>query len=169
MGITNSLAAFGAYPWTRALLCVAVLGIPDFRATAKDEASAAPSAIKCEVRYHFRERMEGVKPGGKQYSAPSYEKESVINGRVAHLPYRFEIKLGEKGAGILEVNILGSDGKALHGYPKTVSNAFTDAANPTTQQFEIPVAPELAQKIEKALLAKNQHLTEVQLVVESSP
>ena len=167
MGIASSLAVVGAWPWMRALLCFAVLGMSDFRATAKDETAATALVIKCEVRYHFRERMEGVKPGGKQYSAPSYERESVVDGRVAHLPYRFEIKLGEQGVGILEVNILGRDGKALHGYPKRV-NASSGTVNRTSQEFEIPVAPDMARTIEKTLLAKNQHLTQVQLVVESS-
>jgi hypothetical protein len=169
MGLASSLAVVGAWPWMRGLLCFAMLGISDFRATAKDETAATASAIKCEVRYHFRERMEGVKPDGKQYSAPSYERERVVDGRVAHLPYRFEIKFGEKGAGVLEVNILGGDGKPLHGYPKTIANASTGTVNRTSQEFEIPVAPDLARTIEKTLLAKNQHLTEIQLVVESSP
>jgi hypothetical protein len=42
------------------------------------------------------------------------------------------------------------------------------AAEATTQHFEIPVTPELAAKIEKDLLEKNQHLTQVQLVVQQS-
>jgi len=134
------------------------------------------------IRYHFRERLEGVKPGGKQYSAPAYETEAlppsiapsngeqvwVIKGKVAHLPYSFVINLGGKGAGTLEVNILTADGKPLHGYPKTVANAFAQGTEATSQDFEIPVTPELAAKIEKDLLHKNQHLTQVQLVVQMS-
>lgn len=133
------------------------------------------------IRYHFRERLEGVKPGGKQYSAPAYETEQlpssapsnkgqvqVIEGRVAHLPYSFVINLGGKGAGTLEVNILTANGEPLRGYPKTVANAFAQAAEATTQEFEIPVTPELRAKIEKDLLEKNQHLTQVQLVVQTS-
>jgi hypothetical protein len=134
------------------------------------------------IRYHFRERLEGVKPGGKQYSAPAYETEAlppsiaasngeqvqVIEGKVAHLPYSFVINLGAKGAGTLEVKILTADGKPLRGYPKTVANAFADGAEATSQEFEIPVTPDLAAKIEKDFLEKNQHLTQVQLVVQRS-
>lgn len=134
------------------------------------------------IRYHFRERLEGVKPGGKQYSAPAYETEAlppsiaasngeqgqVIEGKVAHLPYSFVINLGGKGAGTLEVNILTVDGKPLRGYPKTVANAFAQGSEATSQEFEIPVTPELSAEIEKNFLEKNQHLTQVQLVVQTS-
>jgi len=106
----------------------------------------------------------------KKHSAPSYEKEALVKARVAHLSYRFVIKFGGKSAGTLEVNILDDDGKPLHGYPQTtIVHALAGAANPSRQEFEIPVAPDLARTIEKTLLAKNQHLTQVQLVVESSP
>jgi hypothetical protein len=64
----------------------------------------------------------GDKAGWKKYSAPAYEKEAVVNGRVAHLPYRFVIQLDEQGA--LEVNIFDSEGKALHGYPRKIENPF---------------------------------------------
>jgi hypothetical protein len=141
-----------------------LLRIVGFPATAKDEARGSPAAIRCEVRYHFRERVEGAAPGEKQYSAPSYEKEALAGGRVAHLPYRFKVTLGEKKPGILEVNILDAKGKALAGYPKTVAYVY-DPANPTTQEFDIPVGPRLARRIEKTLLAKHQKLTQVQLVV----
>jgi len=92
----------------------------------------------------------------------------VIKGRVAHLPYSFVINLGGKGAGTLEVNILTADGEPLRGYPKTLANAFAQGAEATSQEFEIPVTPKLAAKIEKDLLEKNQHLTQVQLVVQTS-
>jgi hypothetical protein len=132
------------------------------------------------IRYHFRERLEGAKPGGKQYSAPAYETEQlppssarsngeqaqIIEGKVAHLPYRFVISLGGKSAETLEVKILTADGNPLRGYPKTVANAFAQADGATSQDFEIPVTPRLAAKIEKGLLEKNQHLTQVQLVVQ---
>ena len=118
----------------------------------------------------------------QQYSAPAYETEKlppssaasngeqgqVIEGKVAHLPYSFVINLGGKGAGTLEVNILTADGEPLRGYPKTVANAFGQAAEATSQEFEIPVTPKLSAKIEKGLLEKNQHLTQVQLVVQTS-
>jgi hypothetical protein len=132
--------------------------------TAKDEARGSPAAIRCEVRYHFRERVEGAARGEKEYSAPSYEKEALAGGRVAQLPYRFKVTLGEKKPVVLEVNILDAEGKALAGYPKTVAYVY-DPANPTTQEFDIPVGPKLARKIEKRLLSKHQELTQVQLVV----
>ena len=141
-----------------------------------------PPGLVAVIRYHFRERLEGVKPGGKEYSAPAYETETlppsiaasngeqgrVIKGKVAHLPYSFVINLGAKGAATLEVNILTADGEPLRGYPKTVANAFAQGAEVTSQDFEIPVTPKLRTKIEKGLLEKNQHLTQVQLVVHTS-
>ena len=163
----------------RALFCLAVCGFASLPAKAENEVTPAIVGV---IRYHFRERLEGVKPGGKQYSAPAYETEQlppssppsngeqvqVIEGRVAHLPYSFVINLGGKGAGILEVKIVTADGEPLRGYPKTVANAFAPGAEATSQDFEIPVAPKLAAKIEKDLLEKNQHLTQVQLVVQTS-
>jgi hypothetical protein len=52
--------------------------------------------------------------------------------------------------------------------PSTVANAFTQGAEATSQEFEIPVTPKLAANIKKNLLEKNQHLTQVQLVVQTS-
>jgi hypothetical protein len=151
-------------------------GVP---AQAENEVTPAIVGV---IRYHFRERLEGVKPGGKQYSAPAYETEKlppssaasngeqgrVIKGKVAHLPYSFVINLGGKGAGTLEVKILTADGEPLRGYPKTVANAFAQGSEATSQDFEIPVTPKLSAEIEKGLLEKNQHLTQVQLVVHVS-
>ena len=179
MSILSLLAALVGRPSTRAIFCLAVCGFASLPAKAENE---VPPALVGVVRYHFRERLEGVKPGGKQYSAPAYETEAlppsiaasneeqvrVIKGRVAHLPYSFVINLGGKGAGTLEVNILTADGEPLRGYPKTLANAFAQGAEATSQEFEIPVTPKLAAKIEKDLLEKNQHLTQVQLVVQTS-
>ena len=173
------LAAVVARPSTRAIFCLALCGFASLPAIAENE---VPPALVGVVRYHFRERLEGVKAGGKKYSAPAYETEAlppsiaasneeqvrVIKGRVAHLPYTFVINLGGKDAGTLEVNILTADGEPLRGYPKTLANAFPPAAEATSQEFEIPVTPKLAAKIEKDLLEKNQHLTQVQLVVQTS-
>src|SRR5262245_54780189 len=161
------------------ILCLAVCGFASLPAKAENEVTPAIVGV---IRYHFRERLEGAKPGEKQYSAPAYETEQlppsnapsnkeqmqVIEGKVAHLPYSFVINLGGKGAGTLEVKILTADGKPLRGYPKTVANAFAQGAEVTSQDFEIPVTPELKAKIEKGLLEKNQHLTQVQLVVQTS-
>jgi hypothetical protein len=179
MTILSLLAGVVARLPTRAIFCLAVLGFATLPTKAENEVTPA---LVGEIRYHFRERLEGVKPGGKQYSAPAYETEKlapssassngqqaqVIEGKVAHLPYSFVISLGGKGAGILEVNILTADGTPLRGYPKTVANAFANSAEVTSQDFEIPVTPELRANIEKNLLEKNQHLTQVQLVVQKS-
>jgi hypothetical protein len=179
VSILSLLAALVGRPSARAIFWLAVCGVVSLPAMAKDEVTPAIVGV---IRYHFRERLEGVKPGGKQYSAPAYETETLppsiapstgeqvrlIKGRVAHLPYSFVINLGGKGAGTLEVNILTSDGEPLRGYPKTIANAFPQAAEATSQEFEIPVTPKLAAKIEKDLLEKNQHLTQVQLVVHTS-
>ena len=179
MTILSLLRALVARSSTRAIFCLAVCGFAGLPAKAENEVAPAIVGV---IRYHFRERLEGVKPGGKQYSAPAYETEQlppsitppneervrVIKGKVAHLPYSFVINLGGKGSGTLEVNILRADGKPLRGYPKTVANAFAQGAEVTSQDFEIPVTPKLAAKIEKNLLEKNQHLTQVQLLVQTS-
>src|SRR5437764_6929112 len=173
------LATLVVRPSTRAIFCLAMCGFASLPAQADNEVTPGLVGV---IRYHFRERLEGVKPGGKQYSAPAYETEKlppssassngqrvqVIEGKVAHLPYSFVINLGAKGAGRLEVNILTADGKPLRGYPKTVTNAFVHGTEATSQDFEIPVIPELAANIEKDLLQKNQYLTQVQLVVQTS-
>jgi hypothetical protein len=177
--ILSLLRALVARHLTRAIFCLAVCGFASLPAIAENDVTPSLTGV---IRYHFRERLEGVKPGGKQYSAPAYETEQlppssapsnkeqvqIIEGRVAHLPYNFVINLGGKGAGTLEVKILTAGGKPLRGYPKTVANAFAKGAEATSQDFEIPVTPNLAAKIEKNLLEKNQHLTQVQLVVQTS-
>jgi hypothetical protein len=141
----------------RAILCLAVCGFASLPAKAENEMTPGLVGV---IRYHFRERLEGVKPCGKQYSAPAYETEAlppsiapsngeqvrVIKGKVAHLPYSFVINLGGKGAGTLEVKILTADGEPLRGYPKTVANAFAQGTEATSQNFEIPVTPKLAAK-----------------------
>jgi hypothetical protein len=164
MYIVSAPKLYGRLAWMCGLSSFALLRIVGFAATAENDARDAPTAIRCEVRYHFRERLEGARPGEKQYSSPSYEKETLAGGRVAHLPYRFQVTLGEKKPSMLEINILDAEGKTLSGYPKTIPYAY-DPANPTTQEFDIPVGPELARNIEKTLLAKHQQLTQVQLVV----
>ena len=180
MAILSFLEALVSRLSTLAIFCLAVCGFASLPAQAENEVTPAIVGV---IRYHFRERLEGVKPGGKRFSAPAYEIEQlppssapsnkeqgqVIEGKVAHLPYRFVINLGGKGAGILEVKILTADGKPLRGYPKTVANAFAQGAEATSQDFEIPVTPGLRTKIEKGLLEKNQHLTQVQLIVQTSP
>src|SRR5436190_3493303 len=179
MSILSLLAVLVGRPSMRAIFCLAVCGFASLPAIAENEVTPGLVGV---IRYHFRERLEGLKPGGKQYSAPACETEQlptpsapsngeqgqVVEGKVAHLPYSFVINLGAKGAGTLEVNILTMDGKPMRGYPKTVANAFAQGTEATSQEFEIPVTPKLAAKIEKGLLEKNQHLTQVQLIVQTS-
>jgi hypothetical protein len=171
---------------TLVLPCIALLGILSVPAEGKVEPRPAAPELVCQIRYHFREHLEGVKPGGKNVSAAADEREALpsarvvlsdgqrvllVEGRVTHLPYRFAIKWtrsGDPNAGTLEVNILDTAGKPLRGYPQTVKNPFK-AANPGSQEFEIPIAKELAQTIEKALLARNQFVTHVDLSIEFSP
>jgi hypothetical protein len=171
-----------------AFSCVALLANLRVSAADKDDAASAPMPIACEVRYHFRERIADAKPGEKQFSAPATERESlppsrlvdsdgqqaqVVEGRVAHLPsYRFAIKLSRSegtDAGKLEVNILDAAGKPLSGYPQTMANPFADASEQDGKVFEIPITKYRTQMIEKTLLAKDQRLTYVGLVIKPSP
>ena len=171
-----------------AFSCIALLANLRVSAAEKDEAVSAPMAIACQVRYHFRERIADAKPGEKQFSAPATEREALpasrqvvsdgqqaqlVEGRVAHLPYhRFAIKLtrGEgTDVGRLEVNILDATGKPLSGYPQTMANPFADASDPDGKEFEIPITKHRTQVIEKTLLARNQQLTYVALVIKPSP
>jgi hypothetical protein len=87
-----------------------------------------------------------------------------VKGRVAHLPYSFQITIDRAGA--LEVNIADEHGRPLDAFPKTIANAFGDTAHPTTQQFDIPFSERLAHAVERKLFDRNQHLTQIQLVVE---
>ena len=180
-------AAFRVARGRRVLACLALFGIVSGAAAEENQSASAPAKVTCEVRYHFRERLEGIKPGGKKVSAPADEREALppsrvvlsngqqtqlVQGRVAHLPYWFAIKLtGNRGpaAGTLDVNILDSSGKPLPGYPQSIENPFAKTPNPSSREFEIPIAKELAQTIAKTLLARNQFVTHVDLAIESSP
>jgi len=170
-----------------AFSCVALLANLRVSAADKNDAASKPMAISGEVRYHFRERIAHAKAGEKQFSAPATEREAlplsrlvgsdgqqaqVVEGRVAHLPsYRFAIKLSrDEGthADKLEVNILDAAGKPLSGYPQTIANPFADASDQDGKEFEIPITKYRTQMIEKTLLAKDQHLTYVALVIKPS-
>ncbi len=86
---------------------------------------------------------------------------------MAHLPYRFLIKLsrsGESQAETLEVNVLDSAGKSLSGFPQTMPNPLARTGDANRKEFEIPVGA-LKKKIEKTLLAQEQFLTHVDLIV----
>jgi len=152
------------------------------RALGADE-SSSPLPFAAEVRYHFREQIRNAKPGEKKFSAPSFEREAlpvshiavsagstarIVESSVAHLPYRFAIKINRSGASaseILEVNILDHAGKSLVGFPQTMPNPLTKTGDTSRKEFEIRVSKSLKKKIEKTVLAKDQFLTRVELVI----
>jgi hypothetical protein len=148
-----------------------------------DEPPSPPPPFACEVRYHFREQFNNPKPGQKRFSAPSYEREPlpmsritisnglaarIVEGRVAHLPYQFSVKIGRSSEGeaaTLEVNVLDSSGKPLAGFPQIMPNPLTKTGDSTRKDFEIPIGEALKKKINKTLLAQEQFLTHVDLIV----
>jgi hypothetical protein len=149
-----------------------------------EEPSYTPAPSACEVRYHFREHFRNAKPGEKTVSAPSFEREGlpklhvadlngvperIVEGRVAHLPYRFLVKISRADNGseaeTLEVNVLDSSGRPLAGFPQVMPNPLTKGGDISRKAFEIPIDQALKEKIEKALLAKEQFITHVDLIV----
>jgi hypothetical protein len=148
-----------------------------------EEPSQTLAPFACEIRYHFREKIPDAKPGEKQVSAPSHEREvlplsrrsvaggasvQLVSGRVRHLPYRFVLKIiRREGAGqeTLEVNILDRSGKPLAGFPQRMPNPLARTPESSRKDFEIPVNTSLRKKIEKSLLARDQFLTHVSLIV----
>jgi hypothetical protein len=149
-----------------------------------DEPSYTPAPFACEVRYHFREHFRHAKPGEKTVSAPSFKREGlpklrvadlngvrerIIEGRVGHLPYQFLVKIsranGDSEAETLEVNVLDSSGKPLAGFPQVMPNPITKGGDISRKEFEIPIDQVLKEKIEKSLLAKEQFITHVDLIV----
>jgi hypothetical protein len=172
---------------SRRLPCYLLLGLVAISALGgAEQPSYKPPPIACELRYHFRERLRGDKVEGKRVSAPSYEREAlqpsrinvsdgsvsqVVDGRSAHLPYRFLVKLtrkSESDQGSLEINVADASGKSLPGFPKRMENPFATAEDSGRVYFEIPVAAEIRKSIEKNLLAKAQFLTYVDLAVGAS-
>lgn len=151
---------------------------------AAEPSPGAPN-ITCEIRFHYRERLEGIAAGGKQFSAPATKKESlpashvtsdhgqkarIVEGKVAHLPYRFTIQWNETAKGkiaTLEVNVTDAAGEPLAGFPQSSRNPFANAEAGTTKAFEIPLTKTISRQIEEHLLAKNEHLTHVDLVIVS--
>jgi len=176
--LRESLAVFSL-----ALCCgvfVELLTLPAFGA---DALSYTPPPFACEVRYHFREQFNNAKPGQKRFSAPSYDREPlpmsrmavsdglalrIVEGSVAQLPYQFSVNISRSSdskAGTLEVNVLDSSGKSLAGFPQVMTNPLTKAGDTSRKEFEIPIDQTLKKKIEKALLAKDQFLTHVDLII----
>lgn len=159
--------------------CCFFAGAPRL-ALGADEGSA-PLPFACEVRYHFREQVRNAKAGEKRVSAPAHKREALpmshtvasdgsatrlVEGRVAHLPYRFLIRIARGSQGeTLEVDVLDTAGKSLAGFPQTMPNPLAKTGDTSRKEFEIPVDATLTKKIEKTLLAQDQFLTHVDLIV----
>ena len=156
-----------------------MLTLPTFGA---EEPSQAPAPFACEIRYHFREKIADAKPGEKQFSAPSHEREVLplsqsvavkgivaqeVTGQVKSLPYKFLIRVtrGRTGAETLKVNVLDEAGRPLSGFPKLMPNPLTKTGDSSRKDFEIALSGSLKKKIEKSLLAEDQFLTYVNLIV----
>jgi hypothetical protein len=168
---------------SRILVVGLVFWILAILAFAAGEPSYVPPLFGGEILYYFREQLRGTKVGEKSFSAPSHEREAlplsrvalsedsatrIVEGRVAHLPYRFLIKLVRKSSadlGKLEVNVVDRSGRPLQGFPQRMENPLTRTGDSTRKEFEIPTTQALTKKIEKTLLAKNQFLTHVELIV----
>ena len=165
------------------LSCVFFGALSTFTACA-EEPSYTPAPFACEVRYHFREHFRHAKPGEKTVSAPSFKREGlpklrvadlngvperIVEGRVGHLPYQFLVKISRANGGseaeTLEVNVLDSSGKPLAGFPQVMPNPLTKGGDISRKEFEIPVDQALKEKIEKSLLAEEQFITHVDLIV----
>jgi len=155
------------------------LALPAFGA---EEPSQTPAPFACEIRYHFREKIPDAKPGEKQFSAPSHEREVLplsrpvalkgivaqeVEGQVKSLPYKFLIRVtrGRAGAETLKVNVLDASGRPRPGFPKLIPNPLTRTGDSSRKDFEIAISEPLKKKIEKSLLAQDQFLTYVNLIV----
>lgn len=148
-----------------------------------DEPSDVPQPFACEVRYHFRERFPEAKPGEKGVSAPSFQREGlpisssavldgvserIVEGCVTHLPFEFSVKISQRSdseTGILEVNVFDCSGMSLTGFPQVMPNPLTKTGDSSRTEFELPVGSALKKRIAKSLLAKNQFITYVDLIV----
>jgi hypothetical protein len=160
-----------------------ILGMLAPPVLAAEEPTQKPGPFACEIRYHFRENIRGAKAGEKRVSAPSHEREALplsrptiskdataqsIEGKVPHLPYRFLVKivrLTDAGRETLEVNVLDNSGHSLTGFPQVMPNPLTRTGDSSRKEFEIPVSEPLKKKIEKTLLARDQFITHVDLIV----
>jgi hypothetical protein len=165
------------------LYCVLFGALSTFTACA-EEPSHTPAPFACEVRYHFREHFLHAKPGEKTVSAPSFKREGlpklrvadlngvperIVEGRVGHLPYQFLVKISRANDGSeaekLEVNVSDSSGRPLAGFPQVMPNPLAKGGDISRKEFEMPIDQVLKEKIEKSLLAKEQFITHVDLIV----
>ena len=56
-------------------------------------------------------------------------------------------------------------GRSLAGLPKVMPNPLTKTGDTSRKEFEIPIDQALKKKIEKTLLAKDQFLTHIDLII----
>lgn len=163
--------------------CCFLLGLRSHLAFAGEEPSYPPPPFACEVRYHFREHLPDAKPGEKSVSAPAFEREGVplsrvvisegvatriVEGRVAHLPYQFSVKIGKKSyseIGTFEISVLDGSGKPVTGFPQIMPNPLTKTGDSSRKEFELPITEAVRTNIEKTLLKRDQFLTYVDLTV----
>jgi hypothetical protein len=176
-----------SYRWLATLslvsCCDFFVGLLALTVSGAEEPSYTPQPFACEVRYYFREQLRDAEPGKKSVSAPSFEREGlpmsrvliskgsatrIVKGRVAHLPYRFSIKISrgnDNKAGTLNVNILDRSGKSVAGFPQVTPNPLTRTGDASRKDFEIPISRALKKNIEKRLLTQDQFITNVFLIV----
>ena len=161
------------------LCCALFFHLPAFADGPPD----VPPPFACEVRYHFREHFRDAKVGEKSVSAPSFRREGlpisriatlggvaerIVKGRVPHLPFQFFVKISQRRdseAETLEVNVLDRSGKSVTGFPQVMPNPLTKTGDSSRKEFELPVGSASKKKIAKSLLAKNQFITYVDLIV----
>ena len=165
------------------LCCGLSVGFSALVAFGAGEPSHTPQPFACEVRYYFREHFRHAKPGEKSVSASAFEREALplsrvtisngvpertVEGRVAHLPYQFLVKIRggtDSENGTLEVNVLNSSGKPAAGFPQVMPNPLTKAGDSSRKEFDLPIGKSRKQKIKKALLTQDEFLTHVDLIV----
>jgi len=167
-----------------ALLFCAFSGPLSTLTACAGEPSHTPAPFACEVRYHFREHFRRVKPWRIAVSASSFKREGlpklrvadlngvperIVEGRVGHLPYQFLVKISRANGGseaeTLEVKVLDSSGRPLAGFPQVMPNPLTKGGDISRKEFEMHIDQALKEKIEKSLLAKEQFITHVDLIV----
>jgi hypothetical protein len=159
-----------------------LLGMFALPALRAQEPAPKPAPFACEIQYHFREKIADAKPGEKQYTAPSHEREVLplsraialkgvfaqeVKGQVKHLPYKFLIRVtrGPVRAETLKINVLDGSGRPLPGFPKLMPNPLTKTGDSSRKDFEIAISEPLKKKVEKSLLSQDQVLTVVSLVI----
>jgi hypothetical protein len=136
-----------------------------------------------KFRYHFREHFGHAKPGEKTVSAPAFKREGlpklrvadlngvperIVEGRVEHCRISFgkdqpnKWRQRSRNTGM---NVLDSSGKPLAGFAQVIPNPLTKGGDISRKEFEMPIDQALKEKIEKSLLAKEQFITHVNLIV----